>query len=116
MGLQLNWEPWDWGRRRQEYAAKRVKEEQSEVAVSATERAVVLEVRNAWRQLEKARRQLQLTEATERASRQKLNEVQVQFKREAALGRDLFSAQSELAWPTAASSKPWRHFGKPGRN
>ena len=97
VGLQLNWEPWDWGRRRQEYAAKRVKEEQAKVGVSAAERAVLLEVRNAWRQLEKARRQLRLTDATERVSRQKLEEVQAQFKREAALGRDLFSAQSELA-------------------
>ena len=97
VGLQLNWEPWDWGRRRQEYAAKRVKEEQAKVGVSAAERAVLLDVRNAWRQLEKARRQLRLTDATERVSRQKLEEVQAQFKREAALGRDLFSAQSELA-------------------
>ena len=97
VGLQLNWEPWDWGRRRQEYAAKRAKEEQAKVGVSAAERAVLLDVRNAWRQLEKARRQLRLTDATERVSRQKLEEVQAQFKREAALGRDLFSAQSELA-------------------
>ena len=96
-GLQLTWEPWDWGRKRQEYAAKRVKEEQAKVAVTATERAVLLEVRNAFRQLEAAQRQLTLTNAVEAVARQKLKEVQEQVKWEAVLKKDLFQAQSELA-------------------
>lgn len=96
-GLQLTWEPWDWGRKRQEYAAKRVKEEQAKVAVTATERAVLLDVRNAWREVDSAQRQLALTNALERAARQKLKEVQEQVKREAVLNKDLFQAQSELA-------------------
>jgi outer membrane protein len=97
VGLQLTWEPWDWGRKRQELAEKRVKEEQAKVAVSATERSVLLEARDAWRQVETSRRQLALTDATERAARQKLKEVQDQVKLQAALSKDLFSAQSELA-------------------
>ena len=97
VGLSLNWEPWDWGRKHQEYAEKRVKEEQAKVGVGATERTVLLEVRNACRQLENTRRQLALSDATERAARQKLKEVQEQVRREAALSRDLFQAQSELA-------------------
>ena len=96
-GLQLTWEPWDWGRKRQEYAAKRVKQEQARVAVTATQRAVLLEVRNALRQLEAAQRQLGLTNAVEAVARQKLKEVQEQVKREAVLKKDLFQAQSELA-------------------
>jgi outer membrane protein TolC len=97
VGLALKWEPWDWGRRHQEYAAKRVIEEQAKVGVSATERGVLLEVRNACRQLENTRRQLALSDATERAARQKLKEVQEQVKRQAALSRDLFQTQSDLA-------------------
>lgn len=97
LGLQLNWEPWDWGRRKYELAEKRVKTQQAKVAVSSTERAVLLEVRNASRQLENARRQLELSDATERAARQKLKEVQEQVKREAVLTRVLFSTQSDLA-------------------
>jgi outer membrane protein TolC len=96
-GLQVNWEPWDWGRKRQEYAEKRAKEEQAKVAVGATERSVLIETRNALRSLESARRQLALTDATERAARQRLNEVQEQVKREAVLSRILFQAQSDLA-------------------
>jgi outer membrane protein TolC len=97
VGLSLKWEPWDWGRKRREYAEKRVKEEQAKVAVDATERGVLLEVRNACRQLENTRRQLALSDATEHTARQKLAEVQEQVKRQAALSRDLFQAQSDLA-------------------
>jgi outer membrane protein TolC len=97
VGFQLTWEPWDWGRRKHEVAEKRVKEEQAKVAVNATGRAVLLEVRSAWRQLENTRRQLELSDATERAARQKLKEVQEQVKREAVLTRVLFSTQSDLA-------------------
>jgi len=96
-GMQLTWEPWDWGPRREEYAAKRVKEEQAKVFVSATERAILIEVRSAWRQLEQTRRALQLSDANERTARQTLKEVQEQFKREAVLSSNLFSAQSDLA-------------------
>ena len=97
VGMSLRWEPWDWGRKHQEYEEKRAKEEQAKVGVGATERAVLLEVRNACRQLENTRRQLTLSDASERAARQKLKEVQEQVKREAALSRDLFQAQSDLA-------------------
>ena len=96
-GMQINWEPWDWGRKRQEYAEKRAKEAQAKVAVGATERSVLIETRNALRTLESARRQLALTDATERTARQRLNEVQVQVKREAVLTRVLFQAQSDLS-------------------
>jgi len=97
VGLSLRWEPWDWGRKHHEYQEKRAKEEQAKVGVGSTERAVLLEVRNACRQLENTRRQLTLSDARERATQQKLKEVQEQVKREAALSRDLFQAQSDLA-------------------
>ena len=96
-GLQLSWEPWDWGRKRQELAEKRIQEEQAKVSLRATERSVLLEVRSARRQVENARRQLLLAEASERAARQKLQETQEQVKRETALAKELFSVQSELA-------------------
>src|SRR5271166_2437063 len=96
-GMSVNWEPWDWGRKRQEYAERRAKEEQAKVAVGATERSVLIETRNALRSLESARRQLASADATERTARQRLNEVQEQVKREAVLSRVLFQVQSDLA-------------------
>jgi outer membrane protein TolC len=112
VGLQLTWEPWDWGRRREEYASKRVKEEQAKVAVSATERDVLLEVRNAWRQLQNSWRQLQLTDATERTARQGLKEVQEQVKREAVLTKVLFRAQSDLTSADSEQQKALAAFWK----
>ena len=97
VGMSLRWEPWDWGRKHHEYDEKRTKEEQAKIGVGATERAVLLEVRNAYRQWESTRRQMTLSSASERAARQKLKEIQEQVNRQAALGRDLFQAQSNLA-------------------
>jgi outer membrane protein TolC len=97
VGLSLQWEPWDWGRKRQEYQEKRAKEDQAKVGVDAMQRAVLLEVRQAYRQLENSRRQLTLSDANERAARQRLKEVQELAKREAVLSRDLYQAQSDLA-------------------
>ncbi|WP_246153719.1 TolC family protein [Terriglobus albidus] len=96
VGMSLRWEPWDWGRRHQEYQEKRAKEEQAKVGVGATERAALLEVRNACRQLENTRRQLTLSNANG-AARQKVKEVQEKVKSEAVLSRDLYQAQSDLA-------------------
>ena len=112
VGLQLTWEPWDWGRRREEYASKRVKEEQAKVAVSATERDVLLEVRNAWRQLQNTRRQLALTDATERTARQGLKEIEEQVKREAVLTKVLFRAQSDLTSADSEQQKALAAFWK----
>ncbi len=112
VGLSLRWEPWDWGRKHQEYKEKRAKEDQAKVGVDATERAVLLEVRNACRQLESTRRQLALSEASERAARQKLEEVQEQAKREAALSRDLFQAQSDLASADSQQQQSLASFWK----
>ncbi len=97
VGMSFRWEPWDWGRRHQEYQEKRAKEDQAKVGVDATERAVLLEVRNAYRQVENTRRQLTLSDVSAGAARQKLKEVQEQVKHEAALSRDLYQAQSDLA-------------------
>ena len=96
-GLQLSWEPWDWGRKRQELAGKRIQEEQARIAFQSTQRDVLLGVGNAWRQVQNARRQLTLSEMMQRASREKLRESQEQARREQILTRDLFSAQSDLA-------------------
>jgi outer membrane protein TolC len=112
VGVSLKWEPWDWGRKHQEYEEKRAKEEQAKVGVGATERAVLLEVRNGRRQLENARRQLTLSDASERAARQKLKEVQEQVKRETALSRDLFQAQSELASADSQQQQALTEFWK----
>ena len=112
VGMSLRWEPWDWGRKRHEYDEKRSKEEQAKVGAGATERAVLLEVRNACRQLENTRRQLALSDASERAARQKLKEFQEKVKRESALSRDLYQAQSDLASADSQQQQALTAFSK----
>ena len=113
VGLSLRWEPWDWGRKHHEYDEKRTKEEQAKVGVDATERAVLLEVRNACRQLENTRRQLTLSDASERAARQKLKEVQEQVKTRSGIEQRFVSSTVGI-WlpPTASSNKLCTAFWK----
>ncbi len=89
-----------------------MKTEQARVAVDATQRAILLEVREDCRQLENARRQLALSDASERAARQKLKEVQEQVRRQAALSKDLFQAQSDLASADSQQQKALAAFWK----
>ena len=96
-GLYLTWEPWDWGRKRHEIAGKQAQEDQAKVAVESAGRAILLEVRNSWRQVAMTRRQLAVSESNQRVLRQKLKEIQDQFKQEAVLAKDMYSAQSDLA-------------------
>jgi outer membrane protein TolC len=112
VGLALRWEPWDWGRKHQEYEEKRAKEEQAKIGVEATERAVLLDVRNAYRQLENTRRQVTLSDASARAARQKLKEVQEQVKHEAVLTKDLYQAQSDLAFADSQQQQALTAFWK----
>ncbi len=97
VGLLLSFEPWDWGRKRQELAGKRLQEAEAKVTVDSTMRTVLLDVRKAARQIENTRRQTMQTESAQRTSREKLRETQEQFARETVLAKDLFSAQSNLA-------------------
>ena len=85
--MSLRWEPWDWGRKRHgRYDEKRAKERQAQVGdwrygtsrSSGGEKCVSTVPENT-------RRQLALSDASEQAARQKLNEIQQQVNREAAL-------------------------------
>ena len=40
VGIEVKWEPWDWGRKRHEAAALRDKQEQARLAVAQTEQQV----------------------------------------------------------------------------
>jgi len=62
--------------------------------------------------LQNTRRQLELTDATERTARQGLKEVQEQVKREAVLTKVLFRAQSDLTSADSEQQKALAAFWK----
>jgi outer membrane protein TolC len=62
--------------------------------------------------LENSRRQLALSDASERAARQKLKELQEKVEREAALSKDLYQAQSDLAFADSQQQQALTAFWK----
>ncbi len=96
-GLQISWEPFDWGRRRHEIAEKQRVEEQAQLAVQETESRILRDVGAQFRKLEEARRQLAVNRLAEQTAEENLRVVKNKFGLQAALLKDLLQAEASRA-------------------
>jgi outer membrane protein TolC len=97
VGLQLSWEPFDWGRKSREAAQKGRTVQQARLALADTEDRVALDVLAATRRLEDRRSDLRVAALTQDAAAERLRERSEQAKVDAALFADLLQARSQLA-------------------
>jgi outer membrane protein len=96
-GLELKWDPFDWGGRRDEVRQKDVGVQQSHYQLQETQAQVVLDVDNTFRKLEESRTLLDVAQAGRDAANEKLREVTDQFKHSAVLLRDVLQQQASVA-------------------
>jgi outer membrane protein len=96
-GIQLTWEPWDWGRRREELAEKSQVIEQSKQSVQDTEAQVLIDVNTQFRKLREAQELLRVTQVLQAAQREKTRVVMNQYTQKAALLKDVLQEQASLA-------------------
>jgi len=96
-GFLMTWEPFDWGRRRRELAAKTETVAQTKNATQETESKILIDVDSKFRNLQASRGQLQASRATQEAAREKLRETIDAFKNETALVKDVLESQTRLA-------------------
>jgi outer membrane protein TolC len=96
-GFMMTWEPFDWGRKRQEMAAKTETVAQVKNTSLGTESKVLIDVNSKFRNLQASRGQLKASRAAQEAAREKLKETMDAFKNETALTKDVLQAQSHLA-------------------
>lgn len=96
-GIELNWEPWDWGRRRDDINQKQVALEQSQYQLKETQSKVLMDVNNRFRKLSETRMLLTVAQAARTAATQKLREVTDKFGQKTVLLRDVLQQQSALA-------------------
>jgi outer membrane protein TolC len=96
-GLELKWDPFDWGGRRDEVRQKDVGVQQSHYQLQETQAQVLLDVDNTFRKLEESRTLLEVAQAGRDAADEKLREVSDQFKHSAVLLRDLLQQQASAA-------------------
>jgi outer membrane protein len=96
-GLEMKWDPFDWGGRKDEVKQKDVSLQQSHYQLQETQAQVMLDVDNNFRKLEESRSLLEVTQAGRDAANEKMREVNDQFKHSAVLMRDVLQQQGSVA-------------------
>ncbi len=96
-GVELNWEPWDWGRRKDDLQQKQVAWEQSQYQLKETQSKVLMDVNNRFRKLGETRTLLAVAQAAQAAATEKFREVTDKFEQKTVLLRDVLQQQAAVA-------------------
>jgi outer membrane protein len=96
VGVELNWEPFDWGRRRDTVNEKTVAVEQSKLNLTQTKANVLVDVNKEFRALKEARMAVDVASAQQDATRMKLQEVTDKYGQKTALLRDVLEQQAKV--------------------
>jgi len=96
-GFEMRWEPFEWGRRRDEVKQKDVVIEQSKYQLSEARSQVLLDVDSSFRKLAESRSLLAVADAARAAAIEKLREVNDKFRQSAVLLRDVLEQEAAVA-------------------
>jgi outer membrane protein len=97
IGLLLDWEPFDWGRKKSELAEKSRTIEQAELALQESESQIAIEVAGKYRKLQETRQLIVVCRLAQETARENLRVVGNRYKEEASLLKDVLQAQASLA-------------------
>jgi len=97
VGVQLKWEPFDWGRRNHELAAKTLTVQQARLGVRDVEDRTVLEISSRFRALAEKRAMLNVAQMAQATAREKLRVKTNQYQLQAVLLPDVLQVRAELA-------------------
>jgi outer membrane protein TolC len=93
----VDWEVFDWGRKKQEMNARRRTATQARVAEEALDRRIRVEVAQALRQCIEAAQRVKVSALAQQAAREGLREQQSALVRQAVLLKDVLQSQTNLA-------------------
>jgi len=97
VGVQVKWEPFDWGRRGRELASKTHTVDQARLNVREAEDQAVLEINSRFRALNEKRALLRMVEMAQATAREKLRVKTNQYQVQAVLLPDVLQLRAELA-------------------
>ena len=100
-GFLVDWDVWDWGRKRKELAEKVVTVRQADLAERETEQQILVEVGAKFRKLTESRAWLDVGRWARQTEEEKLRVVMNQYRQSAALLKD--TLQQEAAVATAGA-------------
>jgi outer membrane protein TolC len=96
-GLMVNWDVFDWGRKKHELAAGSDTIEQARNALREAESQVTVEVDSSFRKLTEARALLRVIQLAQQASEEKVRIAMRRYSLQATLLKDVLEAQTTLA-------------------
>jgi outer membrane protein len=96
VGVEINWEPFDWGRRRDTVNEKTVAVAQSKLNLTQTKNNVLVDVNKQYRSLQEARMAVDVATAQKDAASMKLREVSEKYGQKTALLRDVLQQQASV--------------------
>ena len=97
IGVELKWEPWDWGRRKDVINQKKVTETQAEARLNETRSRVLMDVNSRFRKLDESRTLIAVAQAQREAAQQRLREVTNKYGQQAVLLSDVLHQQAVAA-------------------
>jgi outer membrane protein len=97
VGVQVTWDVYDWGRKREQVKEKKLAEEQASLDVKDTEARIIVEVAHQYRKLIEARKGIEVAQAAQSARRELLRLTRNRYGHRDVLLNDVLKAQSGLA-------------------
>jgi outer membrane protein TolC len=97
VGVSLSWEPFDWGRKKNEIAEKRDTVAQDKNTETSAARKVIMDVDNKYRQMQQSWSKLRAAELSQKAALENLRVDKNQYEVHAALINVVFQAQTTVA-------------------
>jgi outer membrane protein TolC len=97
VGLELKWEPWDWGRRKDVVKQKIITETQAQTQLREMQSRVLMDVDSRFRKLEESRVLIAVAEAARDAAQQRYREVTDKYGQNAVLLSDVLHQQAAAA-------------------
>jgi outer membrane protein len=96
-GFELNWEPFDWGRKRHEVEQKRLTVDQMRLQANETQSKILLDLDTRFRDLQQARSLVSVAAAGLDAEKEKARELTDEFRQQSVLLKDVLQQQSIVA-------------------
>jgi outer membrane protein TolC len=97
VGLQLEWEPFDWGRKRREISEKSKTVEQAALGMREARTQVAVDAGNRFRKLREARQLLVMGKLARETAQENLRVATNRYKQEMVLLKDVLEIQTSLA-------------------
>lgn len=97
IGVQLNWDVNDWGRKRKQVEEKRLAEEQASLDLKDVEAQIVIEVGHQYRKVVEARKEVEVAQTAQAAGTELLRVIRNRYAQRNALLSDVLKVQSSVA-------------------